>query len=449
MFRSLTVFLCLCCSAFLWGQNTSSSPYTSYGIGEHGGLDHATFSGIGNNTITYFDSTVSNYFNPSTYNSLGRGQTLFSVGLSSRFSSYSSMGTTAETRVFNMDHLSLTIPFAKYFGMSFGLKPFTRRGYSFSSQQALGTDTVYNVYEGSGTTSEAFYGLSAYLIKEKRHKLSVGGNIGYVFGTVTNERKSSFNSSLDGGIEQKSFRLRSLYYTLAANYQWSIDTLSEHTFTLSGVYEPEQRLKATYNDVIFFSTNVNNASLYLVLLNNEEKGYVTMGANSTIGLRYSFTPKVSAIRPDAKEFQLDVFASYNTRNYERFNADFPSFNTGFGYQNTYSMNFGVQFMPERNVYEKSTRTNFFGKLRYRAGVYSMTLPQLVNGAQVKDFGTTFGFGIPILTQMSLSSLNFGFTYGNRGPGTSGSLSEKYFGINFGITLAPSRVERWFVKRKLD
>ena len=57
-----------------YSQITSTSPYSSFGIGERDGIDNAVFSGLGNTTITYFDSTTLNYFNPSSYNTIGKGQ---------------------------------------------------------------------------------------------------------------------------------------------------------------------------------------------------------------------------------------------------------------------------------------------------------------------------------------------------------------------------------------
>ena len=66
-----------------------------------------------------------------------------------------------------------------------------------------------------------------------------------------------------------------------------------------------------------------------------------------------------------------------------------------------------------------------------------------------DRGTTFGIGIPILAQMSLSSLNFAFVLGKKGTGSDADLNESYLGFNFGMVFSPSAFEKWFRKRKLD
>lgn len=68
MRNKILVLLVLFVVGIAQAQNTNNSPFSSYGLGEIGGQEHATFVGIGNSNITYFDSTTLNYFNPATYN---------------------------------------------------------------------------------------------------------------------------------------------------------------------------------------------------------------------------------------------------------------------------------------------------------------------------------------------------------------------------------------------
>jgi hypothetical protein len=117
--------------------------------------------------------------------------------------------------------------------------------------------------------------------------------------------------------------------------------------------------------------------------------------------------------------------------------------------NTSKLSVGVQFIPESEFKINTATTNIFARIRYRAGYYQYTLPYSANGEQVTDFGTTFGFGIPVSIQKSLSSINFGFSIGQRGVSDQQQLSEKYYGINLGITIAPGASEKWFRKRKLN
>ena len=86
-------------------------------------------------------------------------------------------------------------------------------------------------------------------------------------------------------------------------------------------------------------------------------------------------------------------------------------------------------------------------MKYRIGIYQINLPYQTNNKQIVDFGTTFGFGIPVVVQNSLSSINLGFTFGKR-EGEKNGFREQYYGINIGVLIAPGS-DRWFVKRKLN
>ena len=112
------------------------------------------------------------------------------------------------------------------------------------------------------------------------------------------------------------------------------------------------------------------------------------------------------------------------------------------------MTFGIEYIPEAEFQLNTATTSFLARVRYRAGFYSYTLPYATNGQQVSDFGTTFGFGIPVAVQKSLSSINFGFSVGSRGVADQNAFKEQYYGINIGVSIAPG-ADKWFVKRKLN
>ncbi|MFM7467159.1 MAG: hypothetical protein ACKO2O_04570, partial [Crocinitomicaceae bacterium] len=107
---------------------------------------------------------------------------------------------------------------------------------------------------------------------------------------------------------------------------------------------------------------------------------------------------------------------------------------------------GIQFNPEKNLFENLSVLKFAEKLSYRLGVYSVN--NEFSDQCITDFGTTFGIGIPILIQQSLSSVNLSFQMGKR-TNESTSLKENYGGMQVGLIFCPSSFDRWFRKRKLD
>lgn len=431
-------------------QNTSNSPYSSFGLGEHGGMDHAVFSALGNSTITLIDSTVLNFYNPSSYSSLAKGQPIFSFGISSRLSNYSENDISSFGSITSIQHFAIAFPFAKRFGLAFGLKPFSRRGYEFSSRKAVGQDSLYYNYSGSGGINEVFIGASVIALKYKGAKLSIGGNAGFLFGNVTNTKKSglivSGTDSYSGGISTKQINARSFHYEVGMNYSQKIK--KQHEIGLSAIVEPFQKINGSYEEGLFYSTDINNQNILDTLsLNDTLSGNISNVPTYTLGLSYTFRFKGRKGQNNELNSVISAYGSYRATNWGKFENTFePEFSNTF--LNTSKMTFGIQYVPETGFITNKVVTKFYHRIKYRAGVYQFTLPYQRNGEQVSDFGTTFGFGFPIVVQNSLSSINIGFTIGKRGISDPQVLKEQYYGINLGISIAPG-ADRWFVKRKLN
>lgn len=431
-------------------QNTSNSPYSSFGLGEHGGMDHAVFSALGNSTITMIDSTVLNFYNPSSYSSLSKGQPIFSFGISSRLSNYSENGVSSFGNITSIQHFAIAFPFAKRFGLAFGLKPYSRRGYEFSSRNAVGEDSLYYNYSGSGGINEAFLGASVMALNFKGAKISIGGNAGYLFGNVTNTKKSglivSGTDSYSGGISTKKIDTRSFHYELGLHYSQRIK--KQHEIGLSAIVEPFQKINGSYEDGLFYSSDIDNHNIFDTLsLNDTLSGNISNVPTYTVGFNYNFRFKGRKGQNNELNSVISAYGSYKESDWSIFENTFePEFSNTF--LKTSKMTFGIQYVPETDFITNKVVTKFYHRIKYRIGVYQFTLPYQRNGEQVSDFGTTFGFGLPIVVQNSLSSINFGFTIGNRGVSDPQVLKEQYYGINLGISIAPG-TDRWFVKRKLN
>ena len=431
-------------------QNTSNSPFSSFGLGEAGGMDHAIFSSLGNTNITLSDSTVLNFYNPSSYSTIGKGQPIFSLGVSSRLSNYSENGNNTKSNITGVQHFAIGFSFAKRFGLAFGLKQYSRRGYDFNTSTKINGDSLIHFYSGTGGINEVFLGLSAIVLDYKGAKLSLGGNLGYLFGKVTNTRKSGLVASgsnvYNGGVNQQELKVNSFHYELGLNYTQRIN--ENHSIALSATYDPFQKIRGSYEEGQYYTTNIHNLELYDTLtFNDTAAGNVTTIPTYTIGLNYKLNFKGRKGSTNELNSTIGFHLSYSgsdwTKYENRYDATFT--NT---FLNTSKYTFGIQYIPETGFLASKVKTKFLARIRYRAGTYYYTLPYETNGEQVTDFGTTFGFGIPIVIQNSLSSINLGFAIGKRGIGDDNALKERYYGINFGISIAPG-TDRWFVKRKLN
>ena len=432
-------------------QPTINSPYSSFGIGELGGLDHAAILGIGNSTATMIDSFTVNYFNPASYGSLPKGQPLFSVGISSRLSNYSEGNLESFSNITTLQHFAMAFPIRNHFGLAFGLKPYSRKGYEITDHALVGSDSLRYVYSGSGGFNDVFLGVSGDLLAPFNFdstKLSIGANFGYLFGQAVDQRSSTL--TLDGlgnsgGVDLTTIQANSFHYNIGMYFHHHFNR--SHALLLSAIIEPGQNLGATSEYGRYYSTDVTNSNIYDTLYYTKTTtDRINSAPDFTFGLRYTSKRSKLKMENHRLDSQLEFHATYRMTNWSNFSIPFDSDSTV--YLNTNDYTFGIQYTPETRYIVNKTLSKFYERMRYRIGAYYKTLPYTSEGEQVTDFGTTFGLGLPIAVKNSSSSINFGVSVGQRGVADAQSLKERYYGINFGITIAPIG-DRWFLKRKLD
>lgn len=435
-----------------FSQNYTNSPFSSYGLGEYGGLDHGIFSGMGNASIAIIDTTVLNFNNPSSYASLGKGQPLFSTGISSRFSEFKTGSELSNSKIIGLDHFALAVPFLKNFGLAVGLKPFSRTGYDFYQLEQTATEKMKYIYRGSGGTHEVFGGLSANVLEFTKHRLGVGINFGYVFGSNVNERISyidkAYNATdaIPGGVENTGYRLKALNYKLGVNYQWNLDKFK--TLTVAGIFSPQQQLNAFQNSFLAYSTDVNNSNKFVYQDTiSEVSGTITMPSSWGVGFSYTMRPKSTENR--TKIYQLMVTGEVQMTDWSSYRTEFNGAAVNGNYGNTMRVSVGAQYSPHFNYLDRSTSIGYLSRIRYRAGFQYATHPLVLQTKQQTDMMVSIGFGLPIAIQRSSSSINFGFTAGQRGNGDAQSVNERFIGFNFGVTVSPGINDRWFRKFKID
>lgn len=460
--RLLTVFF-IGFSLLTQAQKFTNSPFSAYGIGEFGGLDHATFSGMGNSSIALIDTTILNFYNPSSYASLGKGQPLFSTGISSRFSEFTEGSQSAKSKYIGVDHFAIGVPFAKYLGLAVGLKPFSRTGYNFYDTRTVGTDNMHYIYRGTGGTHEVFGGFSANVLNLKRekmigkvkrisyHRIGLGANLGYVFGSTINERISyidknyAVTDAIPGGVENSGYTIKSIHADFGLNYTWIID--KGQSLTIGAVYTPTQHMTARKNYFLAYSADVNDSDQFDLLDTAiNEKGRIVMPASYGAGFSYTMRPR--KIEDKIKIFQLTFTGEFKMTNWSEYRASFSQVTTE-NYSNTMAVRAGIQFVPHYDYKDRAANISYLYRVRYRAGFQYATLPLVVDSKQQQNMGVTVGIGLPFAVQRASSSLNLGIVVGKQGNGNAPSINERYIGVNFGVTISPGLNDRWFRKFKID
>ncbi|MBU2019576.1 MAG: hypothetical protein KJ941_08015 [Bacteroidetes bacterium] len=440
----------LCLIPFLsFAQTSNVSPFAYYGIGNLNVSTDVVQNSLGNAGFAYLDSSYLNFSNSSSYSRIASGYPLFSVGLNSTYSTFTTQGQSFSQNNIFIDHFVLAFPFANRFGLALGLKPFSKRNYSFFTREAISDlDTLNYQYDGRGSVSNAFGGLSIDLIKKERVRWSIGANAGHLFGQTVNQRISTLSGTSSGGVSYDSQRLKALQYDFATTLSFKIS--STLNSTLTGFYEPEQKWGTTFGNELYFSTNVEFPTLFQTVDSSFYAGSINNAGSFGAGFMIDQFLKRTTRKNKELKSKIQYIGSYK---YVPLSAMVMNVEDGQE-QRPYTndllhVSFGIQVIPDNDFYANNLVGNFFNRLSYRVGFYSDRLPYSFNGEQYKQFGTTFGIGIPILSQFSYSSINIGVELGKRSNSQSGALNEQFVGLKFGVILSPSRADSWFRKVKLD
>ncbi|MFB6257087.1 MAG: hypothetical protein ABEH38_00205, partial [Flavobacteriales bacterium] len=111
-----------------------------------------------------------------------------------------------------------------------------------------------------------------------------------------------------------------------------------------------------------------------------------------------------------------------------------------------TMRAGFEFTPQK---EYSRSSSYFAYWDYRVGIRSTREYYSYNGQEIRDLGISFGFGLPLVRSSSYSSIDLGAEWSRRGPEGSGAmLRERAWKIYLGVSLAPQRADQWFRKPKI-
>lgn len=438
-------------------QSYSSSPFSSKGLGEWGTLTDPIFGALGNASTAVYDSMTVNTYNPASYASLSKGQPLFSAGVSGRISLYSQSDNTKTGYSVGLNNITMVVPANKYIGFAIGLRPAFRKGYETTQYATDHSGDYKYIYQGSGIGQEVFGGLGANLLKTARHEWSIGANVGYIFGEITDRRFSlALASDGVGGAEEKKSKLHALNYSFGTAYTYKFNTLGHRFLRVAAVYQPQQSYSATRERELYLipgvdsdTSDVYNTDTYVLLDSMVgDRGHFVQPATLSFGFSYMFTPEGGLDYKHKSIYQIGIYGDFTQTMWKNYSEQFSTV-VSSSYMNSNRVSLGVMFTPNYNWSEKVTGQSYLKRARYRIGTYFGNTPYSQNGVQVREIAGTLGIGLPMGVLRSNSSVNFSMQYGTRGTGRSGDLNERFFAFGVGFIFAPAPYERWFVKRKVD
>lgn len=370
-------------------------------------------SGMGRSGVALASDGFINTLNPASLTAFGSTDVYLDMGLSTYYSVYTSNGESVSAFDGNMNHFSLAFPAAKWWGSSFGFKPFSEIGYSIATTTLFegATEGVDTEFTGSGGISQIYFDNSFMLSKN----LSLGLSFSYLTGTVDQTESTNL---LELGFYDvnttNSYYLRNIYWGFGLLYSLH---LKNDMLSLGLTYNPPQSLISTYTHDV---TILNEDGDITLTDESELRERVTIPASVDAGLAYHFNTKFKLV------------ADFGMQEWEGNSSLIRVAN--LTKKTTYHL--GMEFWPDsKNAW------NYFSRIQYRLGGYYENSYIQVRDNQIRDFGVSMGLGLPLKDQKSM--VNFSLELGSMGTVNDGLVREFYAGFALDFVFHSD----WFSKKQ--
>jgi len=424
----VTLFITLFVTNHLHSQFSTYSPYTRFALGDLSKQGFAQNLAMGGTGIAIHSSNRINPLNPASYAALDSTSVYFDFGFNSFHNQYETDVSSNSWWNMNLHHVAFASSMGKYLGFSAGILPYSSIGYSikaeyddFDNGEALDT-----YYSGDGGIMNIYLGTSLKLLD----RISVGVTMNYLLGRLTRERSVEFPMSPDYShvSTNENFDLKKPVFSLGLQYHEVFN--DKYFLTLGGTYDFKANVSAELdykvdNYIIPLEPAALNDSTYI------QPGYV-LGEDTTFR-DFSIPQKIGLGIAFGIPNKLTLTGDYILQDWTGVMTGENDATTTYS-----SMHFGAEYIPDYQALR-----GYHKLITYRLGGYYTNYYLMVNDYHLKDYGITFGVGLPVRTLKS--SINLAFTLGTRGTTDYNLVQENYGIITFNVTLH----DLWFRKRRFD
>jgi hypothetical protein len=381
-----------------YAQHSTSSPYSTIGIGEVDSKIYGLNGGMANVGIGTYRPGFLNNTNPAAI-AIDSSFFIFDVSASGVLSQYSTATTKEYANNENVKKVAFGVRIFSKLAVSAGILPYSNVQYRIQSDGYVegGNNEKYTVHhEGSGGLSKLYlagtYKLLPYLY--------AGVNASYLFGRI-NKSESLSNQTL-----QTISEVDKILFDFGLMYNKKIVNTSFSAGLVFG-YESKIKMK-NYKTLSSFGTTETETSTYTSLPKNAGIGF--------------------AIQNNSGHSYKMLAVDYKFHNWANIKAP----DKRMQYADNHRINAGIEYIPNYR-----TPRNYFQRVQYQLGAYYEKSNLVVNGKRISEMGATAGIVLPLknnYTQIFLST-----DVGRKG-GTS-LINEKFIRINLGVSVN----QLWFIK----
>ncbi|MDR2287174.1 MAG: hypothetical protein LBE04_06835 [Prevotellaceae bacterium] len=381
-----------------YAQHSTSSPYSTIGIGEIDSKIYGLNSGMANTGIGTYIPGFLNNTNPAAI-AIDSSYFIFDVSLAGSLSQYSTAGTKEYANNENVKKVAFGVRIYSKLAVSAGILPYSNVQYRIQSDGYIegGNNEKYTIYhEGTGGLSKAYFTATYKLLPY----LYAGVNMSYLFGRI-NRSESLVNQML-----QTTSEVDKILFDFGLMYNKVISKTSLSAGLVFG-YQSKIKMK-NYKTLSSLGTTETKTSTYTSLPRNIGGG---------VSLRNSSGHSYKMIAVD-----------YKFHNW----ANIKSPDMRMQYSNSHRVNAGIEYIPNYR-----TSRNYFQRVQYQLGAYFEKSNLVINGKKIRETGVTAGLVLPLksnYTQIFVSA-----DLGHRGG--AGLINENYIRINLGVSVN----QLWFLK----
>ena len=423
MIKKIIVSICLLFSLAIFAQESTSSPYSFYGIGDikfKGSVENRSMGSIS----VLPDSIHINIQNPAQLACLK----LTGLALGGTYANTKSKTETqeAKARRTSLDYMIVGIPVGKV-GIGFGLIPYSSVGYKIGRTAYVtnnNNDTIRSIisrYNGIGGVNKVFLGFGYRLTKN----INIGGDLQYNFGTI--ETKSlQYQTDLQYGSRENNVSdLRGVNFDLGITYQTKVK--SKYSFFSSLAYTPE---------AVLTSGNTRNIEIVQLLSTSavsviERQNISVEDTKIKLPSKLSFGSGFGQVKKWLVGGEITLIQNSVMSN------RFTDIN-GATFENSVRYSLGGFFIPNYNSY-----SSYYKRMVYRGGLRYENTGLVIQDKPITDFAANIGLGMPL--SGTFTNINIGLEIGKRGTKYYNLVEENYINLSVGLSLS----DKWFVKRKFD
>jgi hypothetical protein len=403
------------------GQKLINSPISRYNLGILEPAGSFRSIGMGGTGVAMRDKSSIYFSNPASYSSIDTNSFIFDFGLDYGFNILSDDSSTYFSDDLNFDHLLMGFPIARRWGIALGIVPLSNGYYNISEtvpDDNMGTGEYIEYHNGNGSFTNFFIGSGVNITKN----FSVGVNMTLLFGSIKRFNEFDFTKDLNvfNTVINEKLQLTGIGVDLGLQY---FAPLKNNYFLNAGAsWSPGKKCKSRYESIAYrFNYYGISDTLPDFPILDSTKAHLpgTLRLGLSFGKNNKFTTGI--------DFLYTNWSNAKFHGSDGYVADIKA------------LLIGAEYIPD-----KFSNYSFLKRIEYRIGGHIEDNYLVLKGKQVKEFGASIGFGIPM--RRSRSKTNFFFDYTKKSlKGGDIVHFENYFTMGLSLNMN----DLWFLKRKYD